>query len=171
MDYRIEGSTMQTLVISLRRGEAVYSETGCLLMMTDGIRMSTKGGGLGQMLARGLSGNSLFLNVFEAMDDDEEVMFTTRLPGHILALDMRQMYEVVLQRHAFLCAEDGVDYQTAFTLKTGRLMGGNGLVFNTVRGEGMAFVSIRWGSGGAHASSRGIHSRPPRSHRRLPWLH
>jgi uncharacterized protein (TIGR00266 family) len=142
MEYQIEGTTMQTLILHLNRGDQVYSETGSLLMMSSGVRMTTKGGGLGSMLARGLTGNSLFLNVFEAQSDDEQVMFTTRMPGHIVPFDMEQAYEIVVQRHAFLCAEQTVEYKTAFTLNLGRLLGGNGLMFNYLRGTGMAFVSI-----------------------------
>ncbi len=133
---------MQTLVLQLRRGEQLYSETGNLLMMSDAIRMTTTGGGFGQMLARGLTGNSLFLNVFEAEEDGAEVMFATRMPGHIVPFDMRQAYEVVVQRHAFLCAERSVSYNAGFTLKLGRFLGGNGLMFNTIRGDGMAFISV-----------------------------
>lgn len=142
MEYRIEGTTMQTLVLNLDRGDEVYSETGSLLMMTDGVRMTTSGGGLGRMLGRGLSGNSMFLNIFQAQANQEQVMFATRMPGHIVAFDMQQAYEVTVQRHAFLCAEHSVEYKNGFTLRMGRFLGGNGLVFNTLRGSGMAFVSI-----------------------------
>lgn len=142
VDYQIEGTTMQTLVLNLNHGDQVYSETGSLLMMSSGVKMTTKGGGLGSMLARGLSGNSLFLNFFEAQNHSQQVMFATRMPGHILAFDMSQSYEIIVQRHAFLCAEQSVQYNTAFTLKLGRFLGGNGLIFNQVRGGGMAFVSI-----------------------------
>lgn len=143
MEYRIDGTTMQTLTVLLNRADTVFSETGCLLMMSGGVRMSTSGGGFGGMLARKFSGNSLFLNFFEAEGHGEEVMFATRMPGHILPFDMRPaMGEIFVQRHAFLCAEDTVEYKAGFTLRLGRFMGGNGLLFNIVRGDGMAFVSI-----------------------------
>ena len=142
MRYTISGSTMQTLVIELGAGDSVFSETGSLLLMSDGVTMKTSGGGLGGAIARRLSGNSLFLNFFEGRGSGEEVMFTTRMPGHIVPLDMRDHDDIVVQRHAFLCAESTVDYATAFTLRLGRFLGGNGLLFNRVRGNGMAFVSI-----------------------------
>ena len=143
MQYRIEGSTMQTLILELSRGDAAFSEAGCLLMMSAGIRMSTStGGGVGGMLGRMLTGNSIFLNVFESTGSDEQVMFTTRMPGHILSLDMRTHRAVIVENHAFLCAEQGVEYRSGFTLKLGRFLGGNGMIFNRLSGDGMAFVSI-----------------------------
>lgn len=134
---------MQTLVLELSRSDVAFSETGSLLMMTADVKMSTTaGGGLGGMLGRMLTGNSLLLNLFEAERDGAQVMFTTRMPGHIIPLDMRLQGGVVVQQHAFLCAEQGVDYRTGFTLKLGRFLGGNGLLFNHLAGTGMAFVSI-----------------------------
>lgn len=142
MRYKIEGTTMQTLLLEMDRGDEAFSESGCLLMMTAGIRMSTTSGGLGGMIARKLTGNSLFLNTFAAEQSAQQVMFATRMPGHILPFDMGSQNAIIVQQHAFLCGEHGVDYKIGFTLKLGRFMGGNGLIFNRIRGDGMAFVSI-----------------------------
>ncbi|MCL6442362.1 MAG: TIGR00266 family protein [Alicyclobacillus sp.] len=142
MDYEISGNTMQTLIIRLEPDEAVFSETGSLLLMSGGVEMTTSSGGLMGALARRFTGNSLFLNFFEAKHEPGEVMFTTRMPGHIVPLDMKWHGDVIVQRHAFLCAETSVQYTTGMTLKLGRFLGGNGLLFNRIRGEGTAFVSI-----------------------------
>lgn len=143
MEYQIHGSTMQTLEITLNRGESVFSETGCLLAMSPQIEMRTQSpGGLGGMFKRAFSGNSMLLNLFHAHHDNESVMFTTRMPGHIVPLQLDRVGRVIVQRHAFLCAESGIDYGTQTTFQLGRYLGGNGLIFNYLEGNGMAFVSV-----------------------------
>lgn len=143
MDYKIEGSTMQTLVTTLNPGDTIYSETGCLLSMSSGVHMFTKAtGGVGGMFKRAITGNSMTLNYFQSKEGEAEVMFTTRLPGHIVPFQLEQTGEIIVEKHAFLCAEESVEYGTSLTLKLGRFMGGNGLLFNHLRGQGKAFVSV-----------------------------
>jgi uncharacterized protein (TIGR00266 family) len=134
---------MQTLEVTLGRGESIFSETGCLLSMTMNVDMRTHApGGLGGMFRRAFSGNSLLLNQFSTNDEHETVMFTTRMPGHIVPLDIGETGRVIVQRHSFLCAEEGIEYGTQATLNLGRFLGGNGLVFNYMGGHGMAFISV-----------------------------
>ncbi|WAH43899.1 TIGR00266 family protein [Alicyclobacillus fastidiosus] len=143
MEYQIHGSTMQTLEVRLSPGDRLFSETGCLLSMTPGTNMETHApGGLGGMLRRAFSGNSIMLNYFEATHDVQTVRFTTRMPGHILAIPLRQYGRMIVQRHAFLCAEDSVDFGVEATLNIGRFLGGNGLVFTYLEGEGTGFISV-----------------------------
>ncbi len=144
MNYQIAGSTMQTLIVNLDAHDQVYTEKGTLLMMSSAVKLTTSGGGggLGGMLARGLSGNSMFLNYYEATDQHQRVMFATRVPGHIVPFAMQEQGSIIVQQHALLCAEKGTEYKTAFTLKLGRFLGGNGLIFNQITGHGMAFVSV-----------------------------
>ncbi|WP_067624995.1 TIGR00266 family protein, partial [Alicyclobacillus acidiphilus] len=143
MEYQIHGSTMQMLEVRLQPGETIFSEAGCLLSMTPGTRMETRApGGLGGMFRRAFSGNSLFLNYFHAQHGQETVQFTTRLPGHILPLSLRQYGRIIAQRHAFLCAEDQVDFGVEATLNLGRFLGGNGLVFMYLDGDGTCFISV-----------------------------
>lgn len=143
MEYQIHGSTMQTLEIILSRGESVFSETGCLLSMTPNVQMRTHApGGLGGMFRRAFSGNSLLLNEFTSNYGNDAVCFTTRMPGHVVPLDISQTGRVIVQRHAFLCAEDGIAYGSHMTLNMGRFLGGNGLVFNYLDGQGTAFISV-----------------------------
>ncbi|WAH38715.1 TIGR00266 family protein [Alicyclobacillus dauci] len=143
MEYRIHGSTMQTLEVIIAPGECVFSETGCLISMTPGTNMETHApGGLGGMLRRAFSGNSIMLNYFRATHDTETVQFTTRMPGHILALPLHNYGRIITQRHAFLCAQESVEFGVEATLNVGRLLGGNGLVFTYLDGDGTGFISI-----------------------------
>lgn len=143
MEYRIHGNVMQTLEVDINPGETLFSEAGCLISMTPGTQMETKmPGGIGGMFRRAFSGNSLLLNYFRATRDKETVQFTTRMPGHILALPLHQYGKVIVQRHAFLCAEERVDFGIEATLNIGRFLGGNGLVFNYLNGDGTGFISV-----------------------------
>lgn len=143
MEYQIHGSTMQMLEVRLQPGEIVFSEAGCLLSMTPGVRMETRSpGGIGGMFRRAFSGNSLFLNYFQAQRSQETVQFTTRLPGHILPIDHQEYGRIIVQRHAFLCAQDQVEFGIEATLNIGRFLGGNGLVFTHLDGYGTSFISI-----------------------------
>ncbi|WP_206917286.1 TIGR00266 family protein [Alicyclobacillus acidoterrestris] len=143
MEYQIHGSTMQTLEVTLHPGDSVFSETGCLISMTPGMEMSTRApGGLGGIIRRALSGNSLVLNYFHAPRNEEIVRFTTRMPGHIVAIALHQYGRVIVQRHAFLCAEASVDFGVEATLNIGRFLGGNGLIFTYLEGDGTGFISV-----------------------------
>lgn len=143
MEYTIHGTTMQTLEIELQRSETIFSETGTFISMTPGIEMETRmPGGLGGMFRRAFSGNSVLLNYFHATRDAERIQFTTRMPGHILPLPLAQYGKVIVQRHAFLCAQEDVEFGIEATLNIGRFLGGNGLVFTYLDGAGTGFVSI-----------------------------
>ena len=62
MEYEIKGTVMPLLEMQLQQGEVVYTESGGMAWMSEGIDMKTSGrGGLGKMLGRALSGESLFL--------------------------------------------------------------------------------------------------------------
>jgi len=66
--FRIVGSVMQALMIQLNRGQLFYSEGGSLSWMTDGVKMEANlgGKGLGGMLSRMVTGESLFVVNFSS---------------------------------------------------------------------------------------------------------
>lgn len=143
MEYQIHGTTMQTLELHLHPGESAFSETGCLMSMTPGMAMETRApGGIGGMLRRAFSGNSLMLNFFHASHATESVSFTTRMPGHVVPLVLHESGRVLVQRHAFLAAEESVEFGIETTLNIGRFLGGNGLVLTFMDGNGTGFISI-----------------------------
>lgn len=143
MKSEIHGTTLQTLQLSLDSGETVFSETGALLHMSPNIELQTNfKGGLGGMFKRALTGNSLALNYFTAMGGPGEVSFTTRMPGHIVALDLNGGSDIFVQRHSFLCAPEGINLSVATSFNLYGAFGGNGLVYNRMSGNGTAFMSI-----------------------------
>ena len=66
MEYEIIGTTMQAVILDLDPGATVYSESGGMAWMSSNIEMRTsgRGGGLGGVLKRAVSGESLFLVEF-----------------------------------------------------------------------------------------------------------
>ena len=63
MEFQIIGTTLQAVILELDPGETVYSESGGMAWMSGNITMQTsgRGGGLGGMFKRAISGESLFL--------------------------------------------------------------------------------------------------------------
>ncbi|MEM5774045.1 MAG: AIM24 family protein, partial [Anaerolineaceae bacterium] len=65
MEYKIEGTVLQLLEIQLLQGESVYTESGGMSWMSDGISMKTNTrGGLMSGLGRALAGESLFMTTY-----------------------------------------------------------------------------------------------------------
>ncbi len=144
MEYEIKGTVMQSLEMRLKQGETVYTEAGGMAWMTDGIDMKTSGrGGIGKMLGRALSGESLFLTSYTCTAPQAMIVFVPEAPGKIIALPLPAGHSMIAQRDAFMCAEDSVQMEMHFRRKLGTgLFGGEGFVLQKITGPGIAFVEI-----------------------------
>mgnify|MGYP003219332158 CR=1 FL=1 len=61
MQYRIFGDMMPAVTIRLSRGESVYTQSGGMSWMTEGVQMeSNLKGGFGKAFGRMFSGESLW---------------------------------------------------------------------------------------------------------------
>ena len=144
MQHEIKGSVMQSLEITLNHGEAIFTESGGMAWMTDGIDMETSGrGGIGKMLGRMLSGESLFLTTYKSSVDGAMITFAPEVPGKIIALPLAAGNSIIAQKDAFMCAEDSVQLETHFRKNIGTgLFGGEGFILQKLTGPGTAFVEI-----------------------------
>jgi uncharacterized protein (TIGR00266 family) len=145
MEYKIQGTVMQSLDMRLMRGEAIYTESGGMAWMSDGIEMKTsgRGGGIGGMLGRALAGESLFLTTYTAEADGAAITFAPESPGKIMDLKLEAGNSLIVQRDAFMCAEDDVKLEMHFRKKLGAgLFGGEGFILQKLTGPGIAFVEI-----------------------------
>jgi len=144
MEYKIKGSVMQSLEISMNAGEAIYTESGGMAWMTDGIDMDTgTRGGIGKMLGRALSGESLFLTTYKASADGAMVTFAPESPGKIIDMPLAAGSSIIAQKDSFMCAEDSVQLEMHFRRKLGTgLFGGEGFILQKLTGPGVAFVEI-----------------------------
>ena len=95
MQTRIQGTTMPVLEVQLDPNESVYSESGELSWMTASIQMTTHtqmggGGGLFGILKRVAGVGSLFMTEYRAAGYPGEVSFATKVPGHIVPVQLGQ---------------------------------------------------------------------------------
>lgn len=144
MEYQIKGTVMPCLEIRLRQGEALYTESGGMAWMSDGISMKTSGrGGLGAMLGRALAGESLFLTTYTCDAPEATIVFTPEAPGHIIPVPLQAGYSIIAQKDAFMCAENSVTLEMHFRRRLGTgLFGGEGFILQKLTGPGTAFVEI-----------------------------
>ena len=144
MEYTIHGSVMQALEITLTQGESVYTESGGMAWMSDGIEMKTSGkGGFGKALGRVLSGESFFMTTYTCRVPKGVITFTPESPGKVIPVPLKAGHSIIAQKDAFMCAEESVDLAMHFRKRLGTgLFGGEGFILQKLTGPGTAFVEI-----------------------------
>ena len=144
MRYRIEGGSLPVVTIELGRGESIYTQSGGMSWMDDGIAMDTnlRGGLLGG-LGRMFTGESLFMATYTAQRDGQQIALASTFPGSILVLEVRPGQEYICQKSAFLCATPGVQLSVEFTRSLGGgLFGGEGFMLQRLSGTGLVFLEV-----------------------------
>ena len=148
MQSRIQGTTMPVLEVLLQPGESVFSEAGELSWMTQSIQMTTHtqfggGGGFFGAVKRVVGGGSLFMTEYRAMGAVGEIAFATKVPGHILPIEVGAGQEFMIHRHGFLCATDQVQIGVGFQQSLGAgVFGGDGFVLQKINGYGTAWIEL-----------------------------
>ncbi|MEF8788367.1 MAG: TIGR00266 family protein [Planctomycetota bacterium] len=144
MDYEIHGDVMQTVDVWLEEGETVFTESGGMAWMSPQMEMETSAkGGILKSLGRMFSRESFFLTSYTCTDGRGLVTFNSELPGTILPFDLAEGEELICQKDAFMCAEDGVDLSVHLRNKLGAgLFGGEGFIMQKLTGPGRAFIEI-----------------------------
>jgi len=144
ISYRIDGTTLQVLTVELEPGEVVYSESGGMSWMTGNIEMQThSGGGIGRMVKRALSGESLFITDFFVTQGRGIVAFASEFPGKIIPFNLKAGESIIVQKDAFMCAEKSVDMDLHFRKRLGTgIFGGEGFIMQRITGPGLAFLEV-----------------------------
>jgi len=148
MQSRIVGTTMPVLEVLLQPGEQVISEAGELSWMTQSINMSTHtqlggGGGFFGALKRVAGGGTLFMTEYTAYGFPGEVAFCTKVPGHIMPVEINPGHEYLIHRHGFLCATPQVQLSVGFQQSLGAgIFGGDGFLLQKVNGVGTAWLEL-----------------------------
>ncbi|RLG58847.1 TIGR00266 family protein [Candidatus Geothermarchaeota archaeon] len=142
MRYKIVGDNLQMVIMELDPGEKIYAEAGALNHMSANVRMDTKiKGGFLKGIKRILTGESLFLTEFSAQDEKGVVAFAGNVPGKIIPVKVEGERELIVQKDAFLAAEEGVDLDIVFVKRIGAgLFGGEGFILEKLSGEGLVFL-------------------------------
>ena len=148
MQSRIVGTTMPVLEFLLDHGETVISEAGELSWMSSSIQMHTHtqaggGGGLFGVIQRVAGGGTLFMTEYTAMGAPGEIAFATKIPGHIVPVQVGQGHEYFAHRHGFLCATPQVSLGVGFQQSLGAgIFGGSGFLLQRIGGNGTAWLEL-----------------------------
>ena len=145
MQYRIIGQTVPVVEMTLNKGETIYTQSGGMAYQSEGISMSTNArGGIMKSLGRMFSGESIFMASYTAQRDDALVAFASTVPGSVVPVDLNEHPNgFIMQKGAFLCAENSVNTSVAFTKKlSSGFFGGEGFILQKAEGHGMLFLEV-----------------------------
>src|SRR5580700_248602 len=148
MQTSIVGTTMPLLEFVLQPNESVISEAGELSWMTSSIQMTTHtqfggGGGIFGVLKRVAGGGSLFMTEYRAIGGAGGISFATKLPGHIVPIEVGAGHEYMIHRHGFLCATPQIQIGVGFQQSLGAgIFGGDGFLLQHLSGQGTAWLEL-----------------------------
>ena len=125
-------------------GEGMYTQSGGMAWMTEGIEMATNAkGGLMKGIGRMFAGESLFMATYRAQRAGAMIAFASTVAGRILPVDVTATGGLICQKGAFLCAQESVNLNITFSKKiSAGLFGGEGFILQDLSGQGMAFLEV-----------------------------
>ncbi len=148
MQTRIHGTVMPALEVLLQPGESVFAEAGELSWMTNSINLTTHtqfggGGGFLGVIKRMAGGGTLFMTEYQALGYPGEIAFATKVPGHIVPVELHSREEFYIHRHGFLCGTPGVQIGLGFQQSLGAgIFGGAGFLLQKLTGQGTAWLEL-----------------------------
>jgi uncharacterized protein (TIGR00266 family) len=144
MQYKIKGSIMPILEITLNKEEVLWTEQGGMSWMNDGIKMDTGGrGGIGGFIGRMVSGESSWVTYYIGERDNAKIVFTPELPGHVVPVELGEGQEIIAQQDAFMVATEHVSRSVHLQRRLGAgFIGGEGFILQKFTGPGIVFLEI-----------------------------
>lgn len=144
MEYKVVGKIVPAVELVLQRGETVFTQSGGMSWQTDGIEMNTNTrGGFMKGLGRMFAGESMFIAHYTAAVDGAKITFASNVAGSVVPVDVSKSQGLILQKGAFLCAQDSVNLETVLTKKlSSGFFGGEGFILQRLSGTGMAFMEV-----------------------------
>lgn len=143
LKYEIRGESLPVVICYPEQGQVIKTERGAMSWMSPNMKMETKGGGIGKMLGRAFTKESLFQNTFTAVGGTGLIAFASSFPGSIIAVEVSPQNELIVQKSGFLAAENTVELSTYFQKSFGAgLVGGEGFIMQKLSGKGTAFIEI-----------------------------
>lgn len=142
--YQLIGTTLQAVTIQLNPGQTVTSESGGMAWMSANVQMNTRtAGGLGKMIGRMFTGESLFLVDYTCAQGTGLVAFASEFPGKVVPIDLAPGQQIIAQKDAFMCAEKSVDVAMHFRKRLGAgFFGGEGFILQRFTGPGLVFTEL-----------------------------
>ncbi len=144
MKYEIIGDQLPVVNCTLKKGEAMFTESGGMCWMDDAFDMdsNTRGGFL-KGLGRAMGGESIFMTSYHCKKDDATISFGSSFPGRILPMELPVGKRIILQKTAFLAAEQSVTLEAHLNKKlSAGFFGGEGFILQRIIGPGIAFLEI-----------------------------
>ena len=144
MKYNIEGEPLPVVICELDANETMITEKGAMSWMTPNMKMETSSnGGVGKMLGRAFSGESMFQNRYTAQGGPGMIAFASSFPGSIRAFEVAPGQEIIAQKSAFLASTAGVELSVHFQKKVGAgFVGGEGFIMQKLSGQGVVFLEF-----------------------------
>ena len=134
---------MPVVVCNLQNGESMITEKGSMCWMSPNMQMETSAGGVGKAFGRMFSGDSMFQNIYTAINGEGMISFASSFPGSIRAIQITPEHPIIVQKSGFLASERGVQLSVYFQKKLGSgFFGGEGFVMQQLTGNGIAFIEI-----------------------------
>lgn len=142
MEYKISGDNLQLVTLQIDPGEKIFAEAGSMVYMSANINMEAKmRGGLLKGIGRKFAGETIFLTEFTSAGGTALVSFGGNAPGTIKPIELSTGKEFLVQKDAFLVAEDSVDMSIAFQKRLGAaFFGGEGFILEKLSGTGTVFI-------------------------------
>jgi uncharacterized protein (TIGR00266 family) len=142
MKFEIIGNNLQMAKIDLLPGEGVFAEAGSMVNMSGTMNMESQlKGGVIAGLKRAVTGESIFLTRFSSYNSSGFVCFAGTMPGKLFPVTIGPGKEFIAQKSSFLCCEESVELDIAFTEKIrAGLFGGEGFILQRMTGNGTAFL-------------------------------
>ena len=98
-------------------------------------------GGFLKGLGRKFAGETMFLTEFTSAGGTGIISFGGNAPGTIKPIELTSDKDFIVQKDAFLVAEDNVDMSIAFQKKLGAaFFGGEGFILEKLSGNGTVFI-------------------------------
>lgn len=143
MQYKVFGTPMPAVSITMNQGESIYTQSGGMAWMSDGISMETNmKGGLLKGLGRMFAGESLFMATYTSQKPGGEITLASSFPGEIKVFELGNGKEYIAQKNAFLCATPEVALSAYVTGAKSGFFGGEGFVLQKYSGRGLAFLEL-----------------------------
>ena len=144
MRYEIKGETLPVVICDLEDGEKMITEKGSMSWMSPNMQMeTTSNGGIGKAIGRMFAGEAMFQNIYTAQGGPGMIAFASSFPGKIIAFEVGNGKELVVQKSGFLASEANVQLSVFFQKKFGAgLFGGEGFIMQKLSGQGTVFLEF-----------------------------
>ncbi len=129
MEYKIIGDDFQILDCKLFPGEKIFAEAGEMIYASENVKLEARAkGGIGGMLKRAVTGESLFLTEFQTEEGEGVVAFGKQL-GKVIPIKLDEGRIITARTDSYMASTKDVDVSVALVKKIGAgLFGGKGFI-------------------------------------------